>query len=310
MIEEIKVSSAAAWHRERAKDVTASVVGALLDSHEFTTRFELWSLKAGKLDAKDIDDDEAVRRGRLLEPVAVQLMREVRPHWQITHNTGRHTVYFRDPAARLGATPDVIAIDPERGKGVVQIKSVEAGTFRRKWQAEDGLIEPPLWIALQAIVEGYLTGSEWAAIAPLVISHGIDMPIIDVPIIPAVIERLKEESLEFWRSVEAGEPPAADFYRDADVIERMYARDEGEEIDLSKDNRILDLIAQRHELRAKAKQASEELAAVDAEIKHKMAGASLAHLAGGAKITWRQQRRAAFSSPAQMIRVLRVPPPE
>lgn len=310
MIEEIKVSSAAAWHRERAKDVTASVVGALLDRHEFVSRFELWSLKSGTLDAKDIDADEAVRRGKLLEPVAVQLMRDLRPHWQITHNTGRHTRYFRDPSCRLGATPDVIAVDPDRGTGIVQIKSVEAGTFRRKWMQEDGAIEPPLWIALQATVEGYLTGSAWAAVAPLVISHGIDMPIIDVPIIPAVVDRLKEESLEFWRSVEAGEPPAVDFYRDASVIERMYARDEGEEIDLSRDNRVLDLITQHHALREKVKQAGAELAAVDAEIKHKMAGASLAHLAGGAKITWRQQRRAAFSSPAQMIRVLRVPPPE
>ncbi len=310
MIEEIKIRSTVEWHRHRARDVTASVVGALLDCHEFVTRFDLWAQKSGIAGDADLDENEAIRRGRLLEPVGVQILRELRPDWQIAHNTGRSTIYYRDGDFRLGATPDVIAIDPVRGKGIVQLKSVEPSTFRRKWQPDDGPIEPPLWIALQATIEGYLTGSSWAAVAPIVVGHGIRMPIIDVPILPGVVERLQEESLAFWQSVADGEAPAADYSRDADTIERMYSSDDGEEIDLSRDNRVLDLIVKHHVLRQAAKATAAELAAVDAEIKHKMAGATIGHLAGGQKITWRQQRRAAFHAPASLIRVLRVPPPE
>lgn len=304
----LKPRSSAAWHRYRGQDVTASVIGALFGVHEWVSPYELWALKSGRLTA-DPEETPAIKRGRLLEPVAVQLLREMRPTWEIVHNTGPGD-YFRDKDARLGGTPDVLAIDPERGNGVVQIKSVESSTYRRKWLDADGLVEPPFWISLQAATEAYLTGSRWAAVAPLVVGHGIDMPIIDVPLIPGVIDRIKDETRAFWKMVESGEEPLPDFSRDADVIERLYAQDEGEEIDLSRDNQIFDLIASRARLKAAAKDCHTQVAAIDAEIKHKMQGATIGHLPGGRKITWRAQRRAGFYTPPASFRVLRVPQPD
>lgn len=304
----LKPKSSAAWHRYRGQDVTASIVGALFGAHEFVTPYELWALKSGRLH-NDPEESEPMKRGRLLEPVAVRLLREMRPTWTITHNTGPGD-YWRDKDARLGGTPDVLAVDPERGPGIVQIKSVEAGTYRRKWLDADGLIEPPFWISLQAATEAYLTGSKWAAVAPLVIGHGVEMPIIDVPLIPGVIDRIKDETIAFWRMVESGEEPLPDFSRDASTIERLYAADQGEEIDLSRDNHIFDLIASRHRLKAAAKDCHAQVEAIDAEIKHKLQGATIGHLPGGRKITWKGQRRAGFWSPPSSFRVLRVPQPD
>lgn len=304
----LKPRSSAAWHRYRGQDVTASIVGALFGAHEWVSPYELWALKSGRLQA-DPEETPAIKRGRLLEPVAVTLLRELRPTWEIVHNTGPGD-YFRDTEARLGGTPDVLAIDPDRGPGVVQIKSVEAGTYRRKWLDEDGVIDPPFWIALQAATEAYLTKSNWAAVAPIVVGHGIDMPIIDVPIMPGVIDRVKSETTEFWKMVESGEEPLPDFSRDGGVIERLYAADEGEEVDLSRDNAIFDLIASRHRLKTAAKACHAQIEAVDAEILHKMQGATIAHLPGGRKITNRMQKRAGFYSPPSSFRVLRVPKPD
>lgn len=76
MIEKHNPRNDAAWHRLRAKDITASVAGALIGVHEFTTIYELWSLKTGR-EFQSTEETDAIRRGRLLEPVAVEFLREL-----------------------------------------------------------------------------------------------------------------------------------------------------------------------------------------------------------------------------------------
>ncbi|MEL4069549.1 YqaJ viral recombinase family protein [Ochrobactrum sp. GPK 3] len=307
-IERINVRTSAEWHARRSRDVTASVVGALFGVHEFVTPYALWAYKSGRVEA-DPEETPAILRGQLLEPVAVKLLRRLRPKWKIKHNTNPGD-YWRDSDARLGATPDVLATDPKRGRGIVQIKSVEQGVFRRKWLGESDTPEPPFWIAMQAVVEAYLTGSKWAAVAPIVVGHGIEMPIIEIPLLDGVIERVRARCREFWDQIETGEELIPDYSLDGDLIERMYAGVEGEEIDLTRDNQIYDLIAMRHRIRADAVEAEGKLAAIDAEIKHKLQGASIAHLSGGKKITWLTQKRAGYFAPPKEFRVLRIPPPD
>ncbi|MDF3606523.1 hypothetical protein PE067_10465 [Paracoccus sp. DMF-8] len=100
-----------------------------------------------------------MKRGRLLEPVAVQLIREQNPAWDVTHNAANE--YWRDPEARIGATPDTIVRCPERGLGTVQIKSVEQSAYRRNWLDAEGNPEPPLWIQHQATLEAHMIGAQW-----------------------------------------------------------------------------------------------------------------------------------------------------
>lgn len=308
-IEIIRPRDRAAWLRARGKDITASVVGALFGEHEFTTLYELWAAKTGRLPSID-EETPAMQRGRLLEPVAVQLLRETRPTWAIMHNAAEN-IYYRDPVHRLGGTPDVIVTASERGRGAVQIKSVEASVFRRKWLDDDGNVEPPLWIALQATLEAHLTGAQWAAVAPLVIGHGLDMPIVEVPLVEGVIEAMQLRSREFWEMVASGTEPQPDYSRDAAVIERIYGEgDKFEEVDLTADNRIPALIERRREARRQAKELGDEVDAIDTEIKSKMGAAHIAHIPGGRKITWKPQRRAGFFVEPKTMRVLRYPQAE
>ena len=308
MIEKIAVKNQAAWHRLRGKDVTASVAGALFGIHEYMTPFELWQLKAGRLEA-DPEESPAMKRGRLLEPVAIALLREQRPHWRVAHNSGSATRYFRDPEYRIGATPDAIA-EFDDVKAVVQIKSVEASAFRRKWIKDDGSIEPPLWIAVQASVEAYLTGSEKAFVAALVVGHGIDLHLIEVPLIYGVIDRLKVLSLAFWKSIEDGEEPAPDFRLDGETIDRLYARNDGGEVDLSQDARIEILVMARNRASAAKRAAESDLDQIDAEVKAKLKCASVAHLAGGRKIYQPTRRRTNPDGSTVSFRVLQFPKSE
>lgn len=307
-IERITPRDRAAWLRARGQDVTASTVGALFGVHEFITLYELWALKTKRLPSS-MDETPPMRRGRLLEPVAVQIMREEKPDWQITHNAAEN-VYFRDPAARLGATPDVIVEAPGRGLGVVQIKSVEASVYRKKWIADDGEPEAPLWIALQATLEAALVGAEWAMVAPLVIGHGIEMPFIDVQLLPGVMDAIADRTADFWQMVAEDREPPVDYDRDGDLLDRMHPyNNAGEEVDLTADNRIPALIAERAALLASSKDTAARIASIDTEVKSKMGAATVAHIAGGQRITWRTSKRAAFTAPPATFRSLSYPKP-
>lgn len=309
-IEVITPKDRQAWLRVRGRDITASTVGCLFGEHEFLTAFDLWARKTGRVVQQD-DETPAMRRGRLLEPVAVQILCEERPDWQIAHNAAEN-VYFRDPAHRLGATPDVIVDAPGKGRGVVQIKSVEAGTFRRKWLPEgmDAPPEVPFWIALQATLEAWLTGAEWAAVAPLVIGHGLEMPLIEIPLdhMDGVIAAMQERAADFWQMVEEGREPTPDYERDGALIESIYAvGDAREEADLTDAPGITGLIERAALAKANIQTWTREAERAEAQIKAAMGFAEVAHVPGGRRITWKTYRRPNPGGVPITYRVLRLP---
>lgn len=308
-IEIITPKDRQAWLQARSQDITASVVGSLFNVHEYVTIYELWALKTRRLPRQDSESD-AMRRGRLLEPVAVQILREERPDWEVAYSTDAQ-VYYRDPARRLGATPDVIVHCPVRGKGIVQIKSVEQGVYRRKWLDEDGMPEPPLWIALQATLEAYLTGAKWAAVMPLVIGFGIDAPLIDVPLdhMRELIDAMAENAAAFWQMVDEDREPVIDYARDAGLIDRLYALgDVREEVDLTGDAEITQRIASITAQQQIARAATARIAADEAWIKAAMGRAEVAHIPGGRTITWKTHRKRVPATGAVTVyRRLRLP---
>ena len=308
-VEIITPKDRAAWLRARGKDVTASVVGCLFDAHEYVTVFELWAMKTGRLPRQD-EETDAMRRGRLLEPVAVQIIREDHPEWQVEYSTDAQ-IYYRDPARRLGATPDVIVNCPTRGKGIIQIKSVEQGVYRRKWIDEDGMPDPPLWIALQAMLEAHLTGAQWAAIMPLVIGFGIDAPTIEVPLdgMPDIIEAMSERTAEFWAMVHEDREPQVDYWRDAALIDRLHAvGNPNHEVDLTADDEVLGQVTRILQQRQVVRDAEAAIATDEARIKAKLGTAEVAHLASGKTITWKTHRkRDPKTGIAKVYRRLRLP---
>jgi predicted phage-related endonuclease len=309
-VEQHSITSREQWLGLRKSDITASIAGALLGVHEFTTPYALWCLKSGRIE-EDPEESAPMRRGRLLEPVAVQLMRELRPTWKIE----RGGIYLRDPDSRIGATPDVFVEDPDRGPGIVQIKSVEAMTFRKKWRdSETGDIRPPLWVAVQGIVEAHLAkqshGAQWVGVAPMVVSHGLEMPIIDdIPIHGGVIDRLKLETAKFWNRVEKGEAPPADYGRDGEIIAQLYGLTTEETVDLSADNALPIILAEDKALAETMANSKKRRDAIKAEVIEKMGHAKLATCTGW-RISAPTVNRKAYSVPASSYRQVRATPVE
>jgi len=311
-IEKIQITDRESWLKLRQQDVTASVAGALLSDHSggagrrvhpYATAYALWMLKSGRI-TDDAEETPPMRRGRLLESVAVQMLREDRPEWKIEpYPVG---LYYRDPAARVGATPDVLGTDESGKPLVVQIKSVEASVFRREWHDEQGDVTPPLWIVVQAILEAKLTGAERAFVAPLVVSYGLDMPIIEVPIHSGVYDRVKAEVAAFWALVESGTAPDPDLARDGEIIARIFPRDDGSEIDLSGDNQMPELVDQLVTAWADKKSAVARAKEAKGGIIAKMGAASFARIADGRRVSCKLQQSVGYTVGPREFRVTKI----
>jgi predicted phage-related endonuclease len=264
------------WLRLRSRDITASVAAALFNVHEFSTAYKLWVYHCG-LTQYDPVETPAMRRGRLLEPVAVELLRERQPTWEIE----RACHYFRDPVHRIGATPDVFAVDPDRyGFGIIQVKSVEQSVFARKWRNENLELEPPLWIAVQASVEADLTGADWACVVALVVGFGVDLYVIDVPLFASVMETLRERVGEFWSMVGQRKPPPVDYRRDQATLLALHGLDDGSTIDLTGWNRFFEMADQDRKLAAQIKDAKFGRRAIRAELLDRLGKASAGMIDG------------------------------
>lgn len=230
----IKPSDRLEWHAARRQFITASIAGALLGVHPYTTRYQIW---AEKTDQIHVDDEEnaAMRRGRLLEPAAVAMLREERPEWIVDYRNDQ--AFYCDDDIRIGCTPDVFAMRPDiLGDGIVQLKTASEEAFRSHWiDPESGDVEIPLWIAVQAIVEAKMTGAKWAAVAVMVVGRGIHMEVVDIPLHDAVWAKLVAATAEFWSVTDAGQHPPIEWDRDGSTVIDVNRYSRAKVIDLSAD---------------------------------------------------------------------------
>jgi predicted phage-related endonuclease len=88
--------------KRREPDITASVAGALLGVHDYETPYGLWAKKSNLV--PPVAETANMVRGTLFEDDVVELIRRRHPDWIILYPVEG---YYRDPASRLGCTPDV-----------------------------------------------------------------------------------------------------------------------------------------------------------------------------------------------------------
>ena len=302
------ITSREQWLEQRKFFVTASVAAALFGDgvHPYQTAYGLWAEKSG-LVSEEKTETPAMRRGRLLEPVLLQLLREEFPTWTIVPCTK----FYSDAKARIGATPDFLATRPDiAGLGIIQGKTAGKFAFRKGWTDADGDLAVPTWVAVQASIEAALTGASWAAVAAMSLGDGgLDLHIEDVPLLPALMGKLRTHVAGFWKRVEIGEPYPMDFNRDAALISQIYADDDDSEIDLSRSNRVAEIVTRREELKeveGAGAAAAKERKIIDAEIIAALENAARGRLADGRLIEAKTVRRAAYSVKASSYRAVKV----
>jgi hypothetical protein len=287
-VEAIPVTDRAQWLKMREQDITASVYGALFNDHTFTTPYQLWALKSG-LVPEDDEQTPPMEAGELMEPVIAEVIRRRHPTWEILYPVG---LYYREAVSRIGATPDMLAIDPDRpGFGIIQEKLVDPFDYRSTWQNGEAI---PTWIVIQAIGEATLTGASWADVAPGRVQRGVHVDLLNVPLHAGIMAKVRSESLAMWKRIENKDPPLPDVNKDADTIVALHALDNGTTIDLAGHNRIGEIVEFWDKLKVRESDgaaAERERKKLDAEIKLIMGEAAYGRLADGRIILAKTQRR-------------------
>lgn len=284
------------WLGWRRQDLTASEIGAVAGCSPYKTPLEVHGQKRGWL--PEAADNAAMQRGRLLEKPALEMLQERRPEWTVV----QPNTYLRDPDLRLGGTPDAIAYTSD-GESMIEVKSMMESVFDRDWQ--DG---PPLFVELQTLTNAMLWGTGRGVVVALVIDRwaNLELYVFDVPRNAAAEHKIQEIAQRFWRDFEAGIEPRADYRRDAEVLAQLRKPvHDTPTLDLSSDNRLPDLLAERAELLQSSKNTEARLDEIKAELVDKMAGYRRATVPGW-KLSNTMTHRAERLVRASEFAVLRV----
>jgi predicted phage-related endonuclease len=305
-IEVLIPASREEWLAARKLTIGASESAALLGQHPYLTLRELWAIKTGEIEDVRVETP-AMKRGRLLERVAVEFLQEERADWTITANKIPGGKFFRDVEIGLSATPDAFISDPRReGFGICQIKSVGPIVFENDW---GGAYDPqvPDAVAIQAIQEAMLTGASFAYVAALIVAHGIDLHLIEIPIHSGLVARLQAEAKDFWRRIKEDRPPEFDFRRDVTLVTRLYGKTTaGKEIDLSGKNDLPELAEEYAKLGASIKVDEAERKSIKARFLAELQDAEIGRFNGQILVTAKLVRKPEYMVKAQEFRLLTV----
>ena len=204
----ISVRDEAHWHELRAKHIGGSDVAALFGLSPFTSRWQLWMEKTGKIAPEDLSDNKAVQAGTFLES-GIANWAAHRWSMDITKVTDYFTV---DDCPGMGASFDYITADG----APVEIKWSARG---HGWHySGDEILEAPENYILQVQHQLACTSSDHAWLVALIDDEPRRMKI---PRNDNIIDAIKAEITAFWESIAKGEEPAVDFEKDVAALTKL-----------------------------------------------------------------------------------------
>lgn len=270
MISIRQIKSREEWLLWRRDVLTASDIGAVACVDKYKTPLRVYAEKMTEIAP---EESAIMRRGRMFEHAAFGYLQEDHPDWEWL----RPNAFYADVDLKLGATPDTLATTEDRRLINVQIKTVSAPTFE-EWNDV-----PPDAYVLQTVCENLLTKADEGILAVMVVSaYGAEMHEFPVPRHEGAERRICDLAREFWANVKNGVVPRPVYAMDGDIIAEMHPPrgDVPVPLDLSTDNRIRQLLEARTVCKDWIKSAEERVKEIDAEIVHKLDGATLAKLPG------------------------------
>lgn len=211
------------WKQRRMSGLGASEWLTVLGMNPQKSAFELACEKLGEIEPENLDDQEDVIFGRLLEPVALN---------ELARRTGRIVTHWPQDQVVVSpshdflfATPDGLQEDKELGHGVAETKN------RNEWMAREWKESAPLAVQVQVNAQMFCTGRMWGTIC--VILGGNRFRHFDVQRDDSFIAAALPLLEAFWTALRAGQKP--DIVPTASVtraIKKLHPLDNGNEIEL------------------------------------------------------------------------------
>jgi len=282
------------WLAERMTCIGASDAPSVLGINPFKSAFELWAEKTGFAEPPDLSGNEAIEFGiRLERPVADAF----------ADRTGRQVDMWppfslvRDGLRPfISCTPDAIQQCPERGEGLVQIKTTSA------FKAADWSDGPPLYYQVQVQQEMHVTGFTWATLVVLI--GGQKLRWFDIERNDRFIASLLPKLEEFWGLVQSKTPPEVDgSAATACVLARLHPADDGGEVLLPSE--AVDWTGDIESAKEQIKAAEAIKTLAENRIKAAIGDATFGLMPDGSLWSWKTQERAGFVVKPTSFRVLR-----
>lgn len=272
----IPIESEEAWLALRAVDITSTQTAALFGLSPWQTKFEIFHAKKNNL-ILPFKDNERMQKGKRMEAYAAQEIAE-KNGWQVRHLN----IYARIPELRMGASFDYEITCPKRGKGLLEIKSVDYFRHKLKWSEE----EIPPHIEIQVKQEMLCHGGyDWACVAAFtsIYEHYEYYFEREEKFEAGLINAVKS----FWADVATGKEPDPDFSKDGETIAALYKNLSAESVDLTSDNELPTMIADYERFKEEEKEWGEKKDAKKAEIHHKLGNNASAFLKEGSiDVAW------------------------
>lgn len=204
----IQVRDQKHWHELRSQHIGGSDVAALFGMSPYTSRWQLWMEKAGKLPPEDISGNKAVQAGTFLES-GIANWAVHRWSMDLTKVDDYYTV---DDCPGMGASFDYRT----NGGAPVEIKWSARG-YGWHYNGEE-IIDAPENYLLQVQHQLACTTSDHAWLVALIDDEPRRMKI---PRNDNIIDAIKSEITLFWQSIAEGKEPDPDYSTDIEAITKL-----------------------------------------------------------------------------------------
>lgn len=275
--ETISFDTEAAWLDARKGDITSTEAAGLFDAGAYDnarTFYELFTIKAGLLPPAPFKANSRTIWGTRLEAAIATGIAEdygliVEPF----------KVYMRIKELRLGSSFDFRIIGladgfdgdesarnmyREHGDGILEVKNIDSLQFRRNWIDDGETIEATPQIEMQIQQQMEVSDLNWSLIAPLV--GGNTPKVVIRQRDREVGAMIRDKAADLWERIASGNAPEPDYTKDAEVIAKLYVNNDGTEIDLSDNNRLIVLCAEHEAAKIAKNEAEKRQKAAKAEL--------------------------------------------
>lgn len=189
------------------RGIGGSEAAAACSRSPWLTTVQLWRIKCGAEEPKDISNDAAVQQGVRMEPALREFFKALHPEYAVEHHT--FDILFQTDRPFLFATLDGELLDEQGRRGVIEIKTATPNG-KIGWETwRDGAI--PMHYYIQVLHQLLATEYDFAILFAALYSLNGDITLRQYEIERADVAQdltwLLDKETEFWRCVEGKRLP-------------------------------------------------------------------------------------------------------
>lgn len=208
MLKRLTFENRESWLAGRAVGIGASEAAAAVGMSPWQTPIELWKLKTGQVQPKDLSENAAVQVGVTWEPILRDLFSATHDEYQVNHFA--YDILYQSERPWMFATLDGELYEIETGKnGILEIKTATPNGKAGWDNWNNGNMPQNYYIQTlhQLLATGFDFVRLFACLFSMDGSYTIKTYEIEREDVKDDMQWLLAEETRFWRYVERGEMP-------------------------------------------------------------------------------------------------------